>query len=312
MTMCGLQRTICNATVNKTIVPTVASAWNGTDIATAFQSGSGTEADPYVIFSGAQLAYLAQQVNAGTTYEGVYFVLSADIDLGGQAMTVIGLDSDHVFKGHIDGKGYVIRNFTITSDGLVVGLFGYFYGTLKNLGIETANIAATRTGNGPIYVGGLVAHSSGTIQNCYSKVTVTAECGYAVYAGGLVGYNKGSVTNSYANGDVIANSTNFGAYAGGLIGDNEGTVSGSVAYGNVTAKGYNDGYSVVGGLVGANSGTVTDCYRNSAQVVTKYTATDTASNDLGKSVTMEEIRTYCSFNWDDIIWKFSTLLPKFV
>ena len=302
----------CNATVNKTIVPTVASAWNGTDIATAFQSGSGTEADPYVIFSGAQLAYLAQQVNAGTTYEGVYFVLSEDIDLGGQAMTVIGLDSDHVFKGHIDGKGYVIRNFTITSDGLVVGLFGYFYGTLKNLGIETANIAATRTGNGPIYVGGLVAHSSGTIQNCYSKVTVTAECGYAVYAGGLVGYNKGSVTNSYANGDVIANSTNFGAYAGGLIGDNEGTVSGSVAYGNVTAKGYNDGYSVVGGLVGANSGTVTDCYRNSAQVVTKYTATDTASNDLGKSVTMEEIRTYCSFNWDDIIWKFSTLLPKFV
>ena len=43
--------------------------WGGeSDIAEKFAGGTGTESDPYQISNGAQLAYLAQQVNAGTNY----------------------------------------------------------------------------------------------------------------------------------------------------------------------------------------------------------------------------------------------------
>lgn len=39
-------------------------AWDGS-IATAFAGGTGTESDPYQIANGAQLAYLASEVNKG-------------------------------------------------------------------------------------------------------------------------------------------------------------------------------------------------------------------------------------------------------
>ncbi len=38
--------------------------WDGT-VATEFAGGTGTESDPYLIETGAQLAYLAQQTNQG-------------------------------------------------------------------------------------------------------------------------------------------------------------------------------------------------------------------------------------------------------
>ena len=53
----------------------VSAAWDGTTVATAFASGTGTEADPYVIATPEQLAYLAQSVKNHETYEGKYFVL---------------------------------------------------------------------------------------------------------------------------------------------------------------------------------------------------------------------------------------------
>lgn len=46
-------------------------------------SGSGTEADPYVISSAAQLQAFAALVDAGNTYAGQYVALGADIDLSG-------------------------------------------------------------------------------------------------------------------------------------------------------------------------------------------------------------------------------------
>ena len=49
-----------------TLLPTAAlasdGAWDGS-IDTAFAGGTGTESDPYQIADGAQLAYLASEVN---------------------------------------------------------------------------------------------------------------------------------------------------------------------------------------------------------------------------------------------------------
>lgn len=50
-----------------------AQVWDGT--AKAWTKGSGTEADPYLIETGENLAYLAETVTAGETYEGVFFKL---------------------------------------------------------------------------------------------------------------------------------------------------------------------------------------------------------------------------------------------
>lgn len=299
----------CGATINNTVSPTLAPSWNGTDVATGFESGTGTQADPYVIFSGAQLAYLAQQVNAGVSYENTYFILSADIVLGNKAFSIIGTDADHAFKGIIDGKNHVIRDFTITSDALAVGLFGYFDGTLKNLGIDNCTIKATRTTSGPVYVG-LIAYSTGTIENCYTRAKVTASCGYTVYAGGMVGYNLGTIKNSYASGNVTATSTNFNAVAGGFVAHNEGTVNNCVAYGNVSATGYTETYSLSGGFVAENEGTLTNCYRYAEQTVKHYNKVG-GTNEEGTEASLSELSTYYASNWSATAWNFATIYPKF-
>lgn len=46
-----------------------------------YYEGLGTEKSPYLINSAQQLADLAWHVNNGSSYEGVYFALTADIDL---------------------------------------------------------------------------------------------------------------------------------------------------------------------------------------------------------------------------------------
>ena len=299
----------CSATINKTVTPVIAPSWNGTDVATGFESGTGTQEDPFVIFSGAQLAYLAQQVNAGVSYENTYFILSADIVLGNKAFSIIGTDASHAFKGTIDGRNHVIRDFTITSDALAVGLFGYFDGTIKNLGIENCTIKATRTTSGPVYVG-TIAYSTGTIENCYSRATVTASCGYAVYAGGLVGYNTGTIKNSYASGNVTATSTNFNAVAGGFVAHNEGSINNCVAYGNVSATGYTETYSLSGGFVAENEGTLTNCYRYAEQTVKHYNKVG-ATNEEGTEATLAQISTYYTSNWSATAWNFATVYPKF-
>ena len=293
--------------------PVVAPAWNGSDVASTYQSGTGTEDDPYVILNGAQLAYFAQQVNAGNTYEGMYFVLGGDILLGDYAITTIGASSTTPFKGTFDGNGYVIRDFTITSNNTAVALFGYMEGTVKHLGIIDATVTANKSATGDTYVAILVAHNSGTVENCYAtNSSLIASCRYAVYAGGLVGVNEGTVQNSFANVTVNANSSNYRAYAGGVVGQNtsEGTVRDCVAYGNVTAKGYNLATSFVGGVVGINAGTLEDCYRIDTQVITRYTSAD-STNELGTQATLMEIREYCMTAWDSDVWNTSPNVPIF-
>ena len=53
-------------------------------------TGGGTESNPYLIASGANLAYLAQQVNGGTNYQDKFFCLTEDIDLNNKNWTPIG------------------------------------------------------------------------------------------------------------------------------------------------------------------------------------------------------------------------------
>ena len=287
-------------------------AWDGRTIATGYHSGSGTVNDPYIIANGDELAFFAQQVNAGVTYEGVYFKLSHNISLGSYEFGTIGTDTNY-FKGVFDGNGHTISGLNINSSQQYVGLFSQTSGTIKNLGVsgtvtQTTEINLSSAG---VLVGQLL--EGGTISDCYTTGTLTSNSTYTVHCGGLVGYSKGEITNCYSSADVKATSSSLIAYAGGLVGYLEGHVVQSAAYGDVSAKGSTDSYSRNGGFVGyaTDDAVMTNCYRSNLQVLTKYGVAKTSYNDLGTVGTMREILDFCKTNWDNTTWEFVAVYPQF-
>lgn len=131
--------------------------WDGTTIANKFAYGNGTETLPYLISDGTELSYLASQVNSGTNYEGMYFQLANDIDLGGAEWTPIGT-TNNSFRGIFDGAGHTIANAKITipdlpdEEYLSYGIFGSIGGgntrsIIRNVEISTIDIVLTGSGN---------------------------------------------------------------------------------------------------------------------------------------------------------------------
>lgn len=258
-------------------------------------SGSGSEADPYVITDLAQL----QQVNLNPN---AHYILANDIDAvdtetwnGGVGFEPIGPES-MPFKGSFDGQGYVISNLYINRPDLVgVGLFGRVYegALVTDVGMENVNIFGRRyvgaligseykskvfrcwsTGivrgsyNGQAKIGGLLGAASGAgsvVDQCFSEANVEG-LGGAHQVGGLSGYNgHGSVMiNCYAVGDVSGYWK-----VGGLVGDNPypegGYIGNCYSIGHVSGRG--------GGLVGFN-------YLGG---VTKYSYWDINTSGQGRS-----------------------------
>ena len=247
---------------------TASAAWNGT-AADGFAGGDGSAASPFEIANGEQLAYFEKQVNGGKNYSYKYIKLTANIDLGGREWKPIGFDGQ--FEGSFDGDGHTVSNFIINKSGYSkVGLFGEALGTIKNLGVENAEVT------GDDYVGGICGCNGGTIANCYVEATVRGNN----YIGGICGINYGTVTNCYNAGavggtrlvggicgsssDTITNCYNSATvsgteYVGGVCGENSLT-SESVEKSYNTGK--VSGTNYVGGVCGGNSSTVTNCYYN--------------------------------------------------
>lgn len=99
--------------------------------------GAGTSESPYKISTAADLAKLAELVNAGESFCGKYFELQNDLDLSGyvsgEGWMPIGT-SINPFMGIFDGNVYEIANLTINrANSSIQGLFGYIAsgGTVK-------------------------------------------------------------------------------------------------------------------------------------------------------------------------------------
>ena len=204
------------------------NVWDGT-VANGFGGGSGTAQDPYLIYTGAELAYLASSTNNGYTYSGKYFKLMNDIDLNGIEWTPIGRgleydSSSYAFGGNFDGNGMLVSNLTINSSRQFTGLFGVvFKASISNLGIDNAHISV-RFDSEYCLSGGLVgAVSTSQITNCYTtNSTISAVNNYNLCAvGGLFGAvyssNEVKISNCFANCEVTSYGTGNSA-AGGLIG----------------------------------------------------------------------------------------------
>ena len=147
---------LCLSLMPMTVLAEDATAWDGS-IATTFAGGTGTESDPYQIADGAQLAYLASEVNKGQAYENSYFVLTADVNLGNIEWTPIGNSfsdalfggTDYsLFAGNLDGKGHTISNISIGTENNpfesdVFGLFGATDGKISNLNLDGVTICGS-------------------------------------------------------------------------------------------------------------------------------------------------------------------------
>lgn len=196
--------------------------WGGT-IAGKFAGGTGTESDPYQISNGAELAWLAEQVNSGDKYsQGKYFKLTADIDLGDKEWTPIGNDEtwELKFSGTFDGDGHTISGLNVL-DTLFPGLFGYVDGVVQNLIVKgKVNAGNTATGN-TTAPGGIV---------CYGEKATVQNCGFygAIYPG-TNPYGYGTILGC-GNESTVKNCWNYiadeeNAWLEDIVGPNAGTFS---------------------------------------------------------------------------------------
>lgn len=191
-----------------------ADSWDGASTVAVKPNAEGI----YEISTGAQLAWLAQQVNSKNVFSGETVMLTADIDLGEQEWTPIGVNfrkNGKSFQGTFDGNGHIVTGLKISSGNADnVGLFGPIYGSkaiVKNLIVEgNVNVPNRST------IGGIVANNSGgTVQNCgfYGVVEGWRSVGGVVGSGNAVncwyyytgkdeGYSwsvGGTATNCYTN-----------------------------------------------------------------------------------------------------------------
>lgn len=174
-----------------------AAIWDGS-IATSYAGGNGSAANPYLISNGAQLAYLAKMVNAGTSYEGKYLRMTCDIYLNNTAnweqwetnppantWTAIGYNDwtnssnghQRPFSGNFDGSGFAVFGVYINKTGTTSldsyqGLFGYCHTDSSSVNIVVANVGVEASYiHGHDGVGGVVGSNykyggTATISNC--------------------------------------------------------------------------------------------------------------------------------------------------
>lgn len=204
--------------------------------APSFSGGTGTQGDPWLIASQADLTALAEFLNSGNAEQfdvdgagvgnchGYYFKQTADIDLTGVTWEPIGYSGGYYFAGNYDGGGHSITNAVSTGkvdpEGYATaGIFGWVaFGSVENLHVKNANFVATGQ-NEYSYVGGIAGVCYGSsIKNCSvenssleSRRNNNNNC-----AGGIVGYSTGGTFEKCA---AENNQIRTMAYGGGFVGE---------------------------------------------------------------------------------------------
>ena len=211
------------ADINVTVVPDfdgVIEPWDGESlkaVTPVSKEFDGAVRDVYCIYSPAEMAWVADQLNAGNN-QIKYLEIENDIDMGGYALAIT-----RASNIVLEGQGYTLSNYSVEKNTQSAGLFCDAVSvTVRNLTIENANVKAVNDGNGNAYAGALMGRTYGTIvlDNVHS-VNSTVEGVNKV--GGLVGFvaenhieatncsvKGGSVTTSYVEGES--------GQIGGLVG----------------------------------------------------------------------------------------------
>lgn len=255
----------------------------------------------YQVADAFQLFWFAGLVN-GTLTDGTEqntsasAVLTANIDLTGEAWTPIGSESNP-YTGTFDGQNHTISGMTIENAESYSGLFGNVTGTVRDFTVTgsititgdetvsrvggavgslgTASAGGTVSGvisgvditvsAGNDHIGGVVGsmpqNSSPTVENCIytGKITVTVAAGSVA---GIVGYIRTGTIQNCANQGSISVDVGGTGSVGGILGYcNNGGIYIRNCYNTGTISA--DGTDNVGAIVGQNKGTqatVSNCY----------------------------------------------------
>ena len=229
---------------------------------------------PFQIASAAQLAELAQYVNAGdATFVSAHYVLTDDVNLSAYGnWTPIGT-INQPFAGVFDGQNHVVTGLKIDrSQGVYQGLFGCVNSQdanrkaqVKNVIVKDAQIR-TKSMSGAVvgFYGGWASQMEplencamvgGSIEGCVDRA------GYdqAASIGGVVGLSYADVRFCYSTGTVIV--PRSACEIGGVAGWVDGNVQSCYAAGSMDI--FPDSrYQIfeIGGLVGGVDDDVSDCY----------------------------------------------------
>lgn len=265
------------------LLPTAALAADETGRMPKYSGGNGTESEPWLISSVADLKLLANTINDGKAagfdadaaaggegvagnYYGYYFKQTTDLDLCSiENWAPIGYSGGCYFAGHYDGDGHTISNAKSTGKNddegfATAGIFGWVaFGSVKNLTVKNADFFAE--GNKKMsYAGGVLAVAySCTVENCSvynSEIESQRNPNNSNYAGGITGIALGSSFEKCAS---IENTIRHGSFGGGFIGslDDKDSNFTNCYVANCTVTGCSDaGYNTTlsGGFLSASMG----------------------------------------------------------
>lgn len=275
-----------------------AGVWDGTT-KTAPTEGAGTEANPYLIYNAAELAYVISLNQTAT--EGKFYKLANDIFINdvekvnwktGEAIDGYKINSwifSGGFAGTFDGDGHVVHGLFYKnteakkSDNSGIGLFSHVKGdaVIKNLGVDDAYVEYKHA------VAAFVANNTGanntTISYCYVGENVTLS-GYA--SGAFVGVSdKGfNLDHVYNWATLIRNTHKWPHWQTGVLEDRAGYVG---LYGDFWGAGSNNSsvtnsYNATGPV--SSSGKVAIVSNNygisTAEIPEKSEATIVSSEDM--------------------------------
>ena len=238
--------------LTRTVYYSTVAVWDGKSVSEGLQ-GSGTVDDPFLVTSGADLAYIAGIINATAeltpNFVGKYFKLTQSIDLNGHDVYMgkyTGWGTRRGFNGSFDGNHCTIRGLDQNTS---------LFGTIENGYLKNLSVYGKISNSTTEATGGIVGYcaNGGVLENLTSYVTINAKN----TLGGIVG-------NAENNASTVKNCVNYGDVTGsawiigGIAGSGGHDVINCVNYGNITSTG-ND---VVGGIAGStkNTGKIENCY----------------------------------------------------
>lgn len=201
------------ATFEVSLTPIPENGWDGETVKEPSKSGT-----IYIIKSGYELAWFAQQVNAKT---GIAYKarLNNDIDLCGYNWTPISDVSatTNAYKAVFDGNNKTVKNLYVERNATRAGLFGMVFtgAEIKDLTVEGTVISTAADSR----AAGIVGQLAGTakVTNCVNKANVSG----LKYVAGIAGYvQAGGTIDKCANyGDITGVKTeaaNSGQYVAGI------------------------------------------------------------------------------------------------
>lgn len=229
--------------------------WDGKTVASGFSGGTGTEGDPIQIGSAAELKLLADNVNKGNAYTGIYFKLMVNVNLNGKTWIPIGNSSSLCFSGNFDGNKKAVIGLFVEEAGAYSGLFGRINeSTITNLSVS----GSIRTNNfRDIYAGLVCGYAGEKLTICNVQTFGTVEAGRYCRAGGVCGFTEDS---QFINCVNYANVAGQNWSVGGIVGSGgKSSFCNCCNYANVTNTGNpTEAYGIAGSC--SEFATIGNCF----------------------------------------------------